>query len=342
MARLHRRRCRMAVDDPPGGRQLVRAVPQVDAQPQSPPQAPVDRDAPSSAASTRPASPPRRAGAARSRAAASRAVGGERRPSRAPRRTRVRTSRSSTPRRSPARSDRGCLARSRVLEGGEMANLAPPALAHGVGEIAMEVGEEEEGRVSPHSSPMNSSGTCGDSSRIAVSARSIRGAASAVSRSPKARLPIWSWFCRKFDEGRRRQMPARLAARFAAERELALIGETLGQRAGDFSQRSCGEVGVVALALAGRDDMGGVVEVVVPFGRIERVAAIRPRSCRWVMLRLSSVVRWTWPVRVRRADGSGRSRRAARPATPGRGSGRSRRAAGRRTGTPRASRARCR
>ena len=57
--------------------------------------------------------------------------------------------------------------------------------------------KKAKGRVSPHSSPMNISGTCGERSRIAVSARTIGSGASASSRSPKARLPTWSWFCRK-------------------------------------------------------------------------------------------------------------------------------------------------
>ena len=42
------------------------------------------------------------------------------------------------------------------------------------------------------------------------------GSASAVSRSPSGRLPIWSWFCRKLTKAARRQMRARLAARLAA------------------------------------------------------------------------------------------------------------------------------
>ena len=46
------------------------------------------------------------------------------------------------------------------------------------------------------SSPMNINGICGHSSCRAMAASSARGSASVVSRSPKARLPIWSWFCR--------------------------------------------------------------------------------------------------------------------------------------------------
>jgi len=49
----------------------------------------------------------------------------------------------------------------------------------------------------PNSSPMKMSGGEGASSWMAESARSFCGSASVVSRSPKARLPTWSWFCRK-------------------------------------------------------------------------------------------------------------------------------------------------
>lgn len=48
------------------------------------------------------------------------------------------------------------------------------------------------GRRQPHSSPMNSSGICGLSNSSACAARRASGCARRVSRSPKARLPIWS------------------------------------------------------------------------------------------------------------------------------------------------------
>ncbi len=48
-----------------------------------------------------------------------------------------------------------------------------------------------------HSSPMNSSGIAGASSSTALAACTAAGGASAEMRSPSARLPIWSWFCRK-------------------------------------------------------------------------------------------------------------------------------------------------
>ena len=53
------------------------------------------------------------------------------------------------------------------------------------------------GSRAPHSSPMNISGGAGASSVTASAASSAAGGASTDSRSPSARLPIWSWFCRK-------------------------------------------------------------------------------------------------------------------------------------------------
>ena len=50
---------------------------------------------------------------------------------------------------------------------------------------------------------------------MAASARSAAGSASAPSRSPKARLPIWSWFCRKLTKAERRQVPLRGSPRGA-------------------------------------------------------------------------------------------------------------------------------
>ncbi len=49
------------------------------------------------------------------------------------------------------------------------------------------------GAVSPYSSPMNSIGTYGDSSVQ----KAASGWTSAGRRSPKARLPTWSWFWSK-------------------------------------------------------------------------------------------------------------------------------------------------
>ena len=49
----------------------------------------------------------------------------------------------------------------------------------------------------PHSSPMNSIGVNGPLSSSAAPQASRPGERVSVSRSPMARLPIWSWFCRK-------------------------------------------------------------------------------------------------------------------------------------------------
>src|SRR5687768_6456754 len=52
-----------------------------------------------------------------------------------------------------------------------------------------------KGAGSPNSSPMKRSGTNGDVSKRAAASRSAFPSTSAVSRSPRIRLPIWSWFC---------------------------------------------------------------------------------------------------------------------------------------------------
>ena len=130
--------------------------------------------------------------------------------------------------------------------------------------------KKAKGRVSPHSSPMNISGMCGESSRIAVSARTIGSGASASSRSPKARLPAWSWFCRKSTKAVGGRWPLGTPRGFAGEGRLALVGEAFGQGAGEVRPAAGDVVGVVTFGLAGGDDVGDVVEVVVPFGGVER------------------------------------------------------------------------
>ncbi len=52
------------------------------------------------------------------------------------------------------------------------------------------------GVLAPHSSPMNSIGVNGEVSRISAPTRARPVVAIWLSRSPVARLPIWSWFCR--------------------------------------------------------------------------------------------------------------------------------------------------
>ena len=72
----------------------------------------------------------------------------------------------------------------------ELRKFAAPSFAHGIGEFRGVVGEEQERRRLAPSSPMNSSGICGESSSRAIAAASASGWASCVSRSPNARLPI--------------------------------------------------------------------------------------------------------------------------------------------------------
>ena len=47
-----------------------------------------------------------------------------------------------------------------------------------------------------HSSPIQSIGVNGEVSSSTAPTRSISGEVSSGSRSPTARLPTWSWFCR--------------------------------------------------------------------------------------------------------------------------------------------------
>ena len=58
------------------------------------------------------------------------------------------------------------------------------------------------GFVDPHSAPMNSMGTEGASRVMASAASTALSSTFAARRSPRARLPIWSWFCRSRVRGR--------------------------------------------------------------------------------------------------------------------------------------------
>ena len=53
------------------------------------------------------------------------------------------------------------------------------------------------GEVSPYSSPMNSSGSAGAENSSAAATFTAAKGAMVESRSPTARLPTWSWFCRQ-------------------------------------------------------------------------------------------------------------------------------------------------
>ncbi len=84
------------------------------------------------------------------------------------------------------------------------------------------------------------------------------GGASAEMRSPKARLPIWSWFCRKSTNavGGSAALGSPRARAAAVRRGLALVGEALGQRARQQPGRLARVVAVVAVALAGQPARG--------------------------------------------------------------------------------------
>ena len=82
-----------------------------------------------------------------------------------------------------------------ILELGKARKLLAPAIPHGLGEVAAEIAEEgERGRGAPFLAH-EEIGICGASSKIAA-ARAGLAPARLANRSPKARLPTWSWFCR--------------------------------------------------------------------------------------------------------------------------------------------------
>ena len=124
--------------------------------------------------------------------------------------------------------------------------------------------------VEPHSSPMNISGGIGASSVIASAAASAASSACVDRRLPSGRFPIWSWFCRKLTKADGGKPPDALSAPAAAAmgRDLALVGESRGQRAHDVPGGIAGIVLIVAVALAGQQDVPGVMVVVVPLRTI--------------------------------------------------------------------------
>ena len=64
-----------------------------------------------------------------------------------------------------------------VGELGKLGELVAPPFAHCIGQFAVVAGEEQEWLARPHSSPMNNSGTMGDSSSTAVAARNASASA---------------------------------------------------------------------------------------------------------------------------------------------------------------------
>ncbi len=198
--------------------------------------------------------------------------------------------------------------------------------------------KKRNGVEASNSSPMKSIGTCGESSRHAYSAsqhRRVGEPPDAVAEGAVAHLVVR---LQRRDEGRGRQVTARLAAPLAAaeRRRLALVGEALRQRAPEPLQRRVGVVGVVAVRFAGGEHVGRVMQVVVPL----RGGRGRGRAPEDAWLASFSSTRCTCRARPgpsRRARAisvvmcSGESSRIACTAS----------SAGRRGGIPRPSRARC-
>ena len=98
--------------------------------------------------------------------------------------------------------------RHRGLRVGEEAReLARPALAHRLAEVAVEVAEVLERDRRPPLLAHEQHGTCGESRRSDWAAWSALGSTSSASRSPSARLPIWSWFWRKSTKAKGGRLP---------------------------------------------------------------------------------------------------------------------------------------
>ena len=91
-----------------------------------------------------------------------------------------------------------------------------PALAHRLGEVALEIAEERKRRFRApflaHEQHRHHRRQQGDRQRRLDR---LGGSAWHSSRSPSARLPIWSWFCRKLTKAVGGKLAAGLAARLA-------------------------------------------------------------------------------------------------------------------------------
>ena len=117
-----------------------------------------------------------------------------------------------------------------------------------------------------HSSPMNIRGICGASRKSACARARRSGGMRCERRSPKARLPIWSWFCRNATKADRGQVARGFAACDAVlvRRGIALIGEALRKRSREMLERPVRIIFVVAFVLSRQESMPGIVDVVRP------------------------------------------------------------------------------
>lgn len=76
--------------------------------------------------------------------------------------------------------------------------FGPPSTAHACGNSrVLETCEELHGVGASHSSPIKSIGVNGAVRSSAAPTLSSPGETKLASRSPRARFPIWSWFCRQ-------------------------------------------------------------------------------------------------------------------------------------------------
>lgn len=153
-----------------------------------------------------------------------------------------------------------------VGEGGEMGELAAPAFAHGVGQLVMEVGEEQERPAAAivvaheqqrnHRRQQQQPGGRPQRLRWAQTGQALaQGAVADLVMVLQEQHESAGW-----------QVRAGLAAGRAMAVGLALEHETFGKAAGQLVDGALLVVGVVAFGFAGQQHMQGIVAVVVPLG----------------------------------------------------------------------------
>jgi starch phosphorylase len=156
-----------------------------------------------------------------------------------------------------------------VGERSETSELLAPALADGVGQFAVEVAEMEDRRAGvPLLAHEHQRNLRREQQRHAQRLQALRPGLVDQRRDALAERAIADLVValQKGDEGDRRQLRARLPVRLAAQRRhLALVDETLGQRATQARQRCLGVVGVVERELDAALGNGGLGRLAAGF-----------------------------------------------------------------------------
>ena len=114
------------------------------------------------------------------------------------------------------------------------------------------------------------------------------------SRSPNARLPIWSWFCRIDECGGGKCLLGSPLGSPCGVAMAPLEGEALGQAAYELRRRSIGIVAVIAVASRRSAAHAGVVRVVVPLRAVSPCADLMTFRASALWLASFSSTRCTW------------------------------------------------